>query len=59
MNSTLPRVRATTILGVRRNGRVYIALEAAGPAMAPVGRVSPQTARYLDDQRFSVWPLSA
>jgi hypothetical protein len=44
---------------VRRNGRVYIALEAAGPAMAPVGRVSPQTARYLDDQRFSVWPLNA
>jgi hypothetical protein len=44
---------------VRRNGRVFIALEAAGPAMAPVGRVSPQTAHFLDGQRFSVWPLTA
>ncbi|TWT13782.1 hypothetical protein [Reyranella sp. CPCC 100927] len=44
---------------VRRDGRVFIALEAAGPAMAPVGRVAPQTARFLDAQNFSVWPLSA
>jgi len=43
---------------VRRDGRVFIALEAAGPAMAPVGRVAPQTARFLDAQNFSVWPLS-
>jgi hypothetical protein len=44
---------------VRRDGRVYIGLEAAGPAMAPVGHVAPRTARYLDDQRFTVWPLPA
>jgi hypothetical protein len=44
---------------VRRDGRVYIAVEAAGPAMAPVGRVAPNTARFLDSQRFAVWPLSA
>lgn len=44
---------------VRREGRVFIGLEAAGPAMAPVGRVAPQTARFLDSQKFSVWPLRA
>ncbi len=44
---------------VRRDGRVFVAVEAAGPAMAPVGRVAPQTARFLDGQQFSVWPLRA
>ncbi|MCW5748473.1 MAG: hypothetical protein KIT36_19955 [Alphaproteobacteria bacterium] len=42
---------------VRRDGRVFIALETAGPALAPVGRVAPATAQFLDAQRFSVWPL--
>ena len=44
---------------VRQRGRVFIALEPAGPAMAPVGKVAPETARYLDAQRFSIWPLNA
>jgi hypothetical protein len=44
---------------VREQGRVFIALEPAGPAMAPVGQVAPETARFLDAQTFSVWPLAA
>lgn len=43
---------------VRRNGRVFIAMEPAGPAVVPVGRVARDTGRFLDEQRFEVWPLS-
>lgn len=44
---------------VRRNGRVFIAMEPAGPAVVPVGRVARETGQFLDQQRFDVWPLTA
>ncbi|HJQ57266.1 MAG TPA: hypothetical protein VJ890_10190 [Vineibacter sp.] len=44
---------------VRRDGRVFIAMEPAGPAVVPVGKVARETGRFLDQQRFYVWPLSA
>lgn len=42
---------------MRGGGRVYVAMEAAGPAMAPPGRVAPRTAPYLDRASFTLWPL--
>lgn len=44
---------------VQAKGRQYVVLEAAGPAMAPVGRVGSVTARYLKDARETqIWPLN-
>ncbi len=44
---------------IRAQGRQYVALEAAGPALAPVGRVSPHSAKYLRDGRETeIWPLN-
>ena len=44
---------------IRSGGRQYVALEAAGPALAPVGRVSPHSAKYLRDGRETeIWPLN-
>ena len=40
-------------------GRRYVALEAAGPLLAPVGQVAPRTARYLREGReIEIWPLN-
>ena len=44
---------------IRAQGRQYVALEAAGPALAPIGRVGPHTAKYLKDGRETeIWPLN-
>ena len=44
---------------IRSQARQYVALEAAGPAMAPLGRVGPQTAKYLGESRdIEIWPLN-
>ena len=44
---------------IRDRGRQYVALEAAGPALAPIGRVGPHTAKYLKDGRETeIWPLN-
>jgi len=44
---------------VRADGRQYVALEAAGPAMATVGQVSSLTAKYLKEGRaIEIWPLN-
>ena len=44
---------------VRSGGRQYVALEAAGPVMAPIGRVGPISAKYLKDGRETeIWPLN-
>lgn len=44
---------------VRAAGRQYVALEAAGPIMAPIGRVGPLSAKYLKDGRdIEIWPLN-
>lgn len=46
-------------LAIRSDGRQYVALEAAGPAMAPIGQVGPITARYLKEGReIEIWPLN-
>jgi len=44
---------------VRSGGRQYVALEAAGPVMAPIGNVGNVTAKYLRDAReIEIWPLN-
>jgi hypothetical protein len=44
---------------IRSGARQYVALEAAGPALAPIGRVSPHSAKYLRDGRETeIWPLN-
>jgi hypothetical protein len=44
---------------VRSGGRLYVALEAAGPAMAQIGKVGNVTAKYLRDAReIEIWPLN-
>jgi hypothetical protein len=44
---------------IRDRGRQYVALEAAGPALAPIGRVGPHTAKYLKEGRETeIWPLN-
>jgi hypothetical protein len=44
---------------IRQQGRQYVALEAAGPALAPVGRVGGHTAKYLREGRETeIWPLN-
>ena len=49
----------TDDITVRSKGRQYVAVEAAGPAMAPVGRVGARTARYLREGReIEIWPIN-
>ncbi|MDP2333116.1 MAG: hypothetical protein Q8M19_20715 [Reyranella sp.] len=44
---------------VRAQARQYVALEPAGPGMAPIGDVAPQTAKYLAQARaIEIWPLN-
>ncbi len=44
---------------VRSGGRQYVALEAAGPVMASIGKVGNVTAKYLRDAReIEIWPLN-
>jgi len=44
---------------VRSGGRQYVALEVAGPVMAPIGKVGNVTAKYLRDAReVEIWPLN-
>jgi hypothetical protein len=44
---------------VRSGGRQFVALEPAGPAMAPIGRVGNITAKYLREAReIEIWPLN-
>jgi hypothetical protein len=44
---------------IRTQGRQYVALEAAGPALAPVGRVGAHTAKFLREGRETeIWPLN-
>jgi hypothetical protein len=46
-------------LTVRSQARQYVALEVAGPAMAPIGAVGPKTAKYLGEGReIEIWPLN-
>ena len=44
---------------VRQGGRLYVALEPAGPALAPIGKVGPHTAKYLAGlaREIEIWPL--
>jgi hypothetical protein len=44
---------------VRQGGRLYVALEPAGPALAPVGHVGTYTAKYLAGlaRDIEIWPL--
>jgi len=44
---------------IRQGGRLYVALEPAGPALAPIGRVGPHSAKYLAGlaRDIEVWPL--
>lgn len=44
---------------IRDRGRQYVALEAAGPVLAPVGQVGTLTAKYLKEGRETeIWPLN-
>lgn len=44
---------------VRAQARQFVVLEAAGPLMAPIGNVAPQTAKYLAQAReIEIWPLN-
>jgi hypothetical protein len=44
---------------IRSDGKQYVALEAAGPAMSTVGQVGSLTARYLKEGReIEIWPLN-
>lgn len=43
---------------IRDHEQRYVVLEAAGPAMLPVGRVGTETAKYLTEGReIEIWPL--
>jgi hypothetical protein len=44
---------------IRQGGRQYVALEPAGPALAPIGKVGPHTAKYLAGlaREIEIWPL--
>lgn len=44
---------------VRQGGRLYVALETAGPSILPVGRVGPIAAKYLAGlaRDVEIWPL--
>ena len=44
---------------IRADGRQFVALEVAGPAMAGVGQVGAATARMLKEGReVEIWPLN-
>jgi hypothetical protein len=44
---------------IRSGGRQFVALEAAGPAMAPIGLVGTHTAKYIKEGRETeIWPLN-
>jgi len=44
---------------IRGQGRQYVALEAAGPLLAPIGQVGSHTAKYLSEGRETeIWPLN-
>jgi hypothetical protein len=44
---------------IRQGGRLYVALETAGPSILPVGHVGPLTAKYLAGlaRDIEIWPL--
>ncbi|HEY4165887.1 MAG TPA: hypothetical protein VGM96_03900 [Reyranella sp.] len=44
---------------VRQGGRLYVALETAGPSILPVGRVGPIATKYLAGlaRDIEIWPL--
>jgi hypothetical protein len=42
---------------IRTSGRTLVALEAAGPAVVPVGQVAADTERRLNVRQLEVWPL--
>lgn len=44
---------------IRQGGRLYVALETAGPSILPVGRVGPIAAKYLAGlaRDVEIWPL--
>lgn len=44
---------------IRQGGRLYVALEPAGPALAPIGHVGPHTAKYIGGlaREIEIWPL--
>jgi hypothetical protein len=44
---------------IRQGGRLYVALEPAGPALAPIGRVGAHTAKYIGGlaREIEIWPL--
>ena len=44
---------------IRVQARQWVAVEAAGPAMAEIGAVGPLTAKYLGEGReIEIWPLN-
>jgi len=44
---------------VRSGARQYVALEVAGPTLAPLGQVGSITGKYLRDAReIEIWPLN-
>lgn len=43
---------------VRTSGRNLVALEVAGPHLAPVGQVAPATERLLASRGVEIWPLN-
>ena len=44
---------------IRAQGRQWVAVEAAGPAMAEIGAVAAQTGKYLGEGReIEIWPLN-
>ena len=44
---------------IRQGGRLYVALEPAGPAVLPVGHVGLTSAKYLAGpaRDIAIWPL--
>lgn len=44
---------------IRQGGRLYVALEVAGPSILPVGRVGPIATKYLAGlaRDIEIWPL--
>ena len=44
---------------IRQGGRLYVALETAGPSILPVGRVGPIATKYLAGlaRDIEIWPL--
>jgi hypothetical protein len=44
---------------IRQGGRLYVALEPAGPALASIGKVGSTTAKYIGGlaREIEIWPL--